>query len=223
LPGKTALQRTSSGQAFRQDPESTPATFHHRLNPSLKACPAEEISKAAPSGHRGLTRRKRACWTAPAARRKRRPHASNEAALPDFATIEEDFGVLPDWEDRYRYIIELGRTLEPLADAERNAQTKVSGCVSQVWILSERQGDAAALRLHFRGDSDSTLVKGLVAIAFSLFNDHAPGDILRTDAIAAFASLGLEQHLTPQRSNGVRSMIARIKADAARAEAAPAR
>jgi len=99
-----------------------------------------------------------------------------------------------------------------LAESERNALTKVSGCVSQVWIVSRRSEDG---RLHFRGDSDSTLVKGLVAIAFALFDGKTSAEILATDAIAAFRALGLETHLTPQRSNGVRAMIQRIKTDAA--------
>ena len=135
-----------------------------------------------------------------------------ETVLPNIDAIADDFAFLTDWDDRYRYIIELGRALEPLAESERNALTKVSGCVSQVWIVSRRSEDR---RLHFRGDSDSTLVKGLVAIAFALFDAKTPAEIAAIDAIAAFRALGLETHLTPQRSNGVRAMIQRIKADAA--------
>jgi len=136
----------------------------------------------------------------------------DEAILPTIDAIKDDFAFLSDWDDRYRYIIELGRTLEPLTDGERNGATKVSGCVSQVWIVSRRDADG---RMRFRGDSDSTLVKGLVAIAFALFDGKDTADILATDAIATFRDLGLESHLTPQRSNGVRAMIQRIKADAA--------
>ena len=140
------------------------------------------------------------------------PHQLEEApALPAIEAIEDDFSILSDWDDRYRYIIELGRTLEPLAEAERNGATKVSGCVSQVWIVHEKRGGL----LHFRGDSDSTLVKGLVAIALALFSGKPPADILAIDAFKTFQALGLESHLTPQRSNGVRAMIGRIKADAA--------
>lgn len=131
--------------------------------------------------------------------------------MRELNAIAEDFAFLADWDDRYRYIIELGRELEPLDAQERNTATKVSGCVSQVWIVSERQG----VRLHFRGDSNSSLVKGLIAIAFSIFNDKAPKDILAIDAYPTFQALGLDAHLTPQRSNGVRAMILRIKADAA--------
>ena len=142
---------------------------------------------------------------------------SLEAALPTIDAIVDDFSILSDWDDRYRYIIELGRTLEPLADSERNAATKVSGCVSQVWIAAQRREADGAVTMHYRGDSDSTLVKGLVAIALALFNDRTPQAILAADAFTTFQALGLEQHLTPQRSNGVRAMIGRIKSDAAAA------
>jgi cysteine desulfuration protein SufE len=112
-------------------------------------------------------------------------------------------------------VIELGHTLEPLAPESHNETTRVRGCVSQVWLEREARRDANGRTiLHFRGDSDSHLVRGLVAIAIALYSDHTPEEILATDALAAFRELGLEQHLTPQRSNGVRSMIERIRADA---------
>jgi len=112
-------------------------------------------------------------------------------------------------------VIELGHTLEPLPAEAHNEATRVRGCVSQVWIEREARHDANGRAiLHFRGDSDSHLVRGLVAIAIALYSDHTPEEILATDALAAFRELGLEQHLTPQRSNGVRSMIERIRADA---------
>jgi cysteine desulfuration protein SufE len=131
------------------------------------------------------------------------------------AAIRDDFAFLDDWEDRYRYILELGRALEPLPEASHNDVNKVQGCVSQVWIESERRNDADGRAvLHFRGDSDSHLVRGLVAIAIALFSDREPAAILAEDARATFAELGLEQHLTPQRSNGVRSMIERMRAEA---------
>jgi cysteine desulfuration protein SufE len=136
---------------------------------------------------------------------------SEHTALGAFEAIADDFTILPDWDDRYRYIFELGRTLDALGEAERTPATKVSGCVSQVWIVGEHRGG----RLHFRGDSDSTLVKGLIAIALSIFNDKTPAEILATDAYKCFQALGLDAHLTPQRSNGVRAMIQRIKSDAA--------
>jgi len=131
-------------------------------------------------------------------------------------TIQEDFASLDDWEDRYRYVIELGHDLEPLSEEAHNDANKVRGCVSQVWLEKEiRKNAAGEAILHYRGDSDSHLVRGLIAIAIALFSDQTPPHILGTDALATFRSLGLEQHLTPQRSNGVRSMIERIRSDAA--------
>ena len=137
-------------------------------------------------------------------------------ALADFETIRDDFASLDDWEDRYRYVIELGHTLEPLGEAAHNESNKVRGCVSQVWLEREARtsADGQAI-LHYRGDSDSHLVRGLIAISISLFSDRAPKQILAVDALSAFRALGLEQHLPLQRSNGVRAMIERIRADAA--------
>ena len=112
-------------------------------------------------------------------------------------------------------MIELGHTLEPLPPESHNEATRVRGCVSQVWLERETRRDAnGRMTLHYRGDSDSHLVRGLVAISIALYSDHTPEEILATDALTAFRELGLEQHLTPQRSNGVRSMIERIRADA---------
>ena len=141
-----------------------------------------------------------------------------EDCLADFETIRDDFASLDDWEDRYRYVIELGHTLEPLGEAAHNESNKVRGCVSQVWLEREARtrADGQAI-LHYRGDSDSHLVRGLIAISISLFSDRAPKQILAVDALGAFRALGLEQHLTPQRSNGARAMIERIRADAAAA------
>jgi cysteine desulfuration protein SufE len=130
--------------------------------------------------------------------------------------IREDFASLDDWEDRYRYVIELGNTLEPLGKEAHNELTKVRGCVSQVWLECEPKTNAEGEKiLHYRGDSDSHLVRGLIAISIALFSDRTPGQILAVDATAAFRELGLEQHLTPQRSNGVRAMVDRIRTDAA--------
>ena len=132
-----------------------------------------------------------------------------------FGTIREDFASLDDWEDRYRYLIELGNGLEPLSEASHNDANKVRGCVSQVWLEKEPgNGAAGETTLHYRGDSDSHLVRGLIAIAIALFSDRSPPEILAVDAMGTFRALGLEQHLTPQRSNGVRAMIDRIRSDA---------
>ena len=136
--------------------------------------------------------------------------------MTPFNTIQEDFAFLDEWEDRYRYVIELGHDLEPLSEAAHNDVNKVRGCVSQVWLEKEvRQDPEGATVLHYRGDSDSHLVRGLIAIAIALYSDQTPKRILDTDAFATFRQLGLEQHLTPQRSNGVRAMINRIQSDAA--------
>ena len=128
--------------------------------------------------------------------------------------IRDNFALLDEWDDRYRYVIELGRTLEPMPEAEHSAANKVQGCVSQVWLqkLVERDGGAPILR--YRGDSDAHIVRGLVAIVLALYSGRRPQEILATDAIAVFDEFGFRDHLTPQRSNGLRSMVERIRADA---------
>jgi cysteine desulfuration protein SufE len=142
----------------------------------------------------------------------------------DAMTIDEildNFSVLDEWDDRYRYVIELGRTLAPLEEAARNESNKVQGCASQVWLTTTiRPNGAAGPVLHFVGDSDAHIVRGLIAILFALYSDRPARDILATDALALFDKLGLREHLTPQRSNGLRSMVERIRADARAALAA---
>lgn len=128
--------------------------------------------------------------------------------------IRSDFALLEDWEDRYRYVIELGRALPPLPDEQRNEANKVRGCASQVWLASEVRGSGAERVLHLQGDSDAHIVRGLVAILFALYQDKTPQQALAVDAQAEFASLGLKEHLTPQRSNGFASMVERIRRDA---------
>jgi len=137
--------------------------------------------------------------------------------------IIENFSFLDDWDDRYRYVIELGRTLAPLPDAARSEHNKVQGCASQVWLDTQVKPDGAAgPTLSFVGDSDAHIVRGLIAILFAIYSGKPARAILSTDAVAIFERLGLREHLTPQRSNGFRSMVERIKADAqaALAEAA---
>jgi cysteine desulfuration protein SufE len=132
------------------------------------------------------------------------------------ATIEslvEDFGFLDDWEDRYRYVIELGKALPDLSDSERTDANKVRGCASQVWLVSEIVANGEP-RLRFRGDSDAHIVRGLIAILFALYSGRTPREILDIDAESAFAQIGLREHLTSQRSNGLTSMVARIRSDA---------
>ena len=130
--------------------------------------------------------------------------------------LQADFELLDDWEERYRYVIELGRLLPPLDEKWRTPQYKVSGCASQVWIHAEHKGSV----LTFTGDSDALIVKGLIAITFMIFSGKTPAQILAVDAGAIFAKLGLKDHLTPQRSNGLASMVVRIKADARQSLAA---
>ncbi|MCB8838857.1 SufE family protein [Aurantimonas sp. VKM B-3413] len=130
--------------------------------------------------------------------------------------IEADFELLDDWEDRYRYLIELGRTLPDMPADDLSDANKVRGCVSQVWLTSEHDA-ASPPHLTFRGESDAHIVRGLVAIALALFSGRAAPEILDIDAEAAFTRLGLQDHLTPQRSNGLRSMVNRIKDDARQA------
>lgn len=134
--------------------------------------------------------------------------------------IEEDFAFLDDWEERYRFLIELGRDLPAFPEEARTAENKVQGCASQVWLDTkvDRQGVTPAL--HFVGDSDSHLVRGLIAILLALYSGRPADEILKTDAGQTLDRLGLKEHLTPQRSNGVRSMVARIRAKAAEALAA---
>jgi cysteine desulfuration protein SufE len=129
--------------------------------------------------------------------------------------IQADFALLDDWEDRYRYVIELGRTLPPLAPDERTDTNKVRGCVSQVWLTTniDRDGGGAP-RLTFRGDSDAHIVRGLIAILFAMYSGRTAEEIMATDAEGILGGLGLREHLTPQRSNGLNSMVARIRADA---------
>ena len=136
----------------------------------------------------------------------------------ELAALVEDFDLLGDWEEQIQYVIDLGRGLTPLAPGEYVDAHKVRGCASQVWLITEKQPDGT---LVFRGDSDAHLVKGLIAILLRLYSGRTPGDILAFDAKAAFERLGLANTLTPQRSNGLASMIARIRSDAERAQARP--
>jgi cysteine desulfuration protein SufE len=137
--------------------------------------------------------------------------------LDAFADLRADFEILDDWEDRYRHVIELGRSLPPFDDALRTSEFKVRGCASQVWIVPAFSGPADNPVVTFRGDSDALIVKGLIAIAFMIYSGKRASEILATDAAPVLRQLGLSDHLTPQRSNGFASMIARIKSDAAAA------
>jgi cysteine desulfuration protein SufE len=135
--------------------------------------------------------------------------------MADIAEIIDNFSLLDDWDDRYRYLIELGRELPPLAAEAHNDANKVQGCASQVWLdTSVRPDGTGGPVLTFLGDSDAHIVRGLVAILFAMYSDRNAKDILATDAVALFEKMGLREHLTPQRSNGFRSMVERIHSDA---------
>ena len=137
--------------------------------------------------------------------------------------IIENFELMEEWDDRYRYLIELGRALPPLPEGARNDANKVQGCASQVWLATSiKPNGAGGPMLTFEGDSDAHIVRGLIAVLFALFSGKGAKDILSTDAIKLFEKLGLREHLTPQRSNGFRSMVERIRKDAQAALAAAA-
>lgn len=140
-----------------------------------------------------------------------KPAAMSSAIDQTLQDLVDEFDLLGDWEERYRYVIELGHGLEPLSEAERSDDNKVRGCASQVWLVTERQADGT---LRFRGDSDAHLVRGLVALMLRLYSGRRPGDILAFDARAAIDRLGLSGALSSQRSNGLASMVARIRRDA---------
>jgi cysteine desulfuration protein SufE len=133
-------------------------------------------------------------------------------AIADALTeLKDEFDLLGDWEERYRYVIEMGKDLAPLTDAERSEANKVRGCASQVWLVTEPQTDGT---LKFRGDSDAHIVSGLIAILLRLYSGRSPAEILTFDAKDAMAQLGLSGALSAQRSNGLASMVARIRRDA---------
>jgi cysteine desulfuration protein SufE len=137
--------------------------------------------------------------------------------------IVENFGLLDEWDDRYRYVIELGRTLTPLPGEAHVDANKVQGCASQVWLITDvKPNGASGPILTFQGDSDAHIVRGLIAILFALYSGKSARDILAIDSLALFDRIGLRENLTPQRSNGLRSMVERIRAEAkaALAEAA---
>jgi cysteine desulfuration protein SufE len=143
---------------------------------------------------------------------------SETRAAAEAMTIDEiidNFALLEEWDDRYRYVIELGRGLAPLDEHDRNQANKVQGCASQVWLATTtRPNGQGGPVLSFVGDSDAHIVRGLIAILFAIYSGKHASEILATDAVELFNRLGLGEHLTPQRSNGFRSMVGRIKSDA---------
>jgi cysteine desulfuration protein SufE len=140
--------------------------------------------------------------------------------LPPIDEIVSNFELLDDWDERYRYLIELGRLMEKLPEDAYTDENKVRGCASQVWLITRLDDAHGAPRLHLVGDSDAHIVRGLVALLIALYNGKTPAEAVSTDALALFRELDLESHLTPQRSNGLRSMVERIRQDAQAALAA---
>jgi cysteine desulfuration protein SufE len=136
-------------------------------------------------------------------------------ATPAFEDIAETFEFLEDWEDRYRHVIDMGKAFPPLDDAFRVPATKVQGCASQVWIHPVIEGQGPTARFDFQGDSDAMIVRGLVAVLHALYSGLTVADVVKVDAAAELGRLGLTDHLSAQRSNGVRSMVERIRTVAA--------
>jgi cysteine desulfuration protein SufE len=133
----------------------------------------------------------------------------------DIDEIVDNFALLDDWDDRYRYLIEIGRMLAPLSDADHTEANRVRGCTSQVWLTTQVAPNGAdGPVLNFIGDSDAHIVRGLIAVLLALYSGKHARKILDTDAVALFEKLGLKEHLTPQRSNGFRAMVDRIHRDA---------
>ncbi len=130
------------------------------------------------------------------------------------ADLIDDFELLEDWEEKYRYVIELGKGLPELADAFKTESNKVRGCASQVWLHTSVTLEGQTPTLRFQGDSDAHIVRGLIAILFEMYSGRSAGEILETDAVTVFRAIGLHEHLTPQRSNGFASMVKRIQHDA---------
>ena len=127
--------------------------------------------------------------------------------------LKTTFEMLPDWEERYRFIIDLGRKLEPLEDDERNEATRVRGCMSQVWLIADDEDDD---KLHFRGDSDAHIVRGLIGVLLMIYSDKTPQEIAEIDINEIFTDLNLEQHITMNRRNGLYSMVETIQRTANR-------
>ncbi|GAA5068548.1 SufE family protein [Roseibacterium beibuensis] len=141
-------------------------------------------------------------------------------ATEAFEEIAETFDFLDDWEERYRHVIELGKAMPALDDAVKVPATKVEGCASQVWILPRIEGEGADATFDFEGDSDAIIVRGLIAILHALYAGLTAAEVLKVDAQAELGRLGLDEHLSSQRSNGVRAMIGRIRDLAAERAAA---
>lgn len=129
-----------------------------------------------------------------------------------FEEIAETFAFFDDWEERYRHVIELGKALPAMDASVKVPATRVEGCASQVWILPRIDGSGPSARFDFEGESDAMIVRGLIAVLHALYAGLTVSEVVRTDAGAELARLGLDQHLSAQRSNGLRAMVGRIRA-----------
>jgi len=136
-----------------------------------------------------------------------------DSVMTSLDKMMDDFAFLDDWEDRYRYVIELGKELPDLADEHKNAHNKVQGCASQVWLVTHADADKDPV-MTFEGDSDAHIVRGLVAIVLAVYSGKHASEITQLDAIQVFDKIGLVEHLSSQRANGLRSMINRIREEA---------
>ena len=225
-PHETRIARRRASKSALGKPSPQQRASQNTLTPADLA-PAWRGPPARKTGHAfGIIR---SCGPL-AARRERRsrrttsicrshaPYIKADVGRTTMADIEEiidNFSVLDDWDDRYRYLIELGRELPPLAESAHNDANKVQGCASQVWLDTDvRPNGADGPVLTFAGDSDAHIVRGLIAILFAIFSGKTANDILAIDALALFEKMGLREHLTPQRSNGFRAMVERIRAEA---------
>jgi len=148
----------------------------------------------------------------------RQPH--HPTMLPSIDDIADNFELLDEWEDRYRYLIELGRLMPELPEADHVEANKVQGCASQVWLKMSPEGRGPGAPVHFAGDSDAHIVRGLVALLVALLSGRPAAEMAKADPLAFFDRFGLGQHLTQQRSNGLRSMVERIRGEAGRIAAA---
>ncbi|QFI65505.1 Sulfur acceptor protein SufE for iron-sulfur cluster assembly [Sinorhizobium alkalisoli] len=145
---------------------------------------------------------------------RRAQNANIGRAMTSLDQIIDDFAFLDEWEDRYRYVIELGKGLPDMPEALRTSENKVQGCASQVWLVTEAAGDPEDPVLTFHGESDAHIVRGLVAIALAIFSGKRASEIASIDALEIFGKIGLIEHLSAQRANGLRSMVRRIKSEA---------
>jgi cysteine desulfuration protein SufE len=215
--GRTGVRRHLTGDGIDYELAAPPANG----GAHLRTVPLSHPQVRALVSHRRVAGRANPSYNVAMANAE--SAQSNDPHPPvSFDEIVADFELLEDWEDRYRYVIELGRKLPPLPEEARTPANKVQGCVSQVWLDTTVDQGNRAPRLSFLGDSDAHIVRGLIAILFALYSGKTADAILATDANGVLTQLHLKEHLTPQRSNGLVAMVERIRRDARQAlEQAP--